>query len=122
MDAIINDIGSYGFGRAARSWGSGGAGFREGQMLTVTDAALQHLHAALSQGEASRPGCFRFTQRGEDALGLVVEEPDSGDQTFDYDGDTVLATPEPLFDLLSQRVLDVDPEGQLVLVPQPNPG
>jgi hypothetical protein len=90
-------------------------------MLTVTDAALEHLHAVLSRNDALNPTCFRFTRRGEDSLGLIVEEPDSGDQTFEYEGDTVLATPKPLLDLLSRKVLDVDQDGQLILVPQPNP-
>jgi hypothetical protein len=89
-------------------------------MLTVTDAALQHLHTALSRQDSLSPACFRFTRQGEDSLGLIVEEPDTGDQTFEYDGDTVLATPRPLVDLLSRRVLDVDRDGQLVLVPKPN--
>lgn len=89
-------------------------------MLTVTDAALQHLHAALSQNDALDATCFRFAKRGQDTLGLIVEEPDSGDQIFEYDGDTVLATPKPLLDLLATKVLDIDTEGQLVLVPKPN--
>lgn len=89
-------------------------------MLTVTDAALQHLHAALSRNDTLNPTCFRFTRGGEDTLGLIVEKPDKGDQTFDYAGDTVLATPKPLVDLLSRKVLDVDQEGHLVLVPKPN--
>jgi len=88
-------------------------------MLTVTDAALQHLHAALSQAEAIEdPACFRLTVRGEDSLGLMVQEPESGDQTFECDGETVLATPEPLLEFLSERVLDLDEDGQLVLVPK----
>jgi len=90
-------------------------------MLTVTDAALQHLHAALPGSDALNPACFRFARRDEESLGLILEEPDSGDQTFEYDGDTVLATPQPLLDLLSKKVLDVDQDGQLVLVPKPNP-
>lgn len=87
-------------------------------MLTVTDAALQHLHTALVQADAIDPACFRLTIRGEDSLGLVVQEPDSGDQTFECNGDTVLATPEPLMEFLSERVLDLDEDGQLVLVPK----
>lgn len=90
-------------------------------MLTVTDAALQHLHTALSGNDALNPTCFRFTRRDEDSLGLIIEKPDAGDQTYEYDGDTVLATPQPLLDLLSRKVLDIDQDGQLVLVPKPNP-
>lgn len=87
-------------------------------MLTVTDAALQHLHSALSQTDAIELACFRMTVSGEDSLGLVVQEPENGDRTFECEGATVLATPEPLLDLLAERVLDLDDNGQLVLVPK----
>jgi len=87
-------------------------------MLTVTDAALQHLHTALLRTEAVDPACFRLTFRGEDSLGLIVETPESSDQTFECAGETVLATPEPLLEFLSERVLDLDDDGQLVLVPK----
>jgi Fe-S cluster assembly iron-binding protein IscA len=87
-------------------------------MLTVTDAALQHLQAALAQTEAIDAACFRITVSGEDSLGLTVQEPDVSDRTFECNGETVLATPEPLLELLSERVLDLDQDGQLVLVPQ----
>lgn len=87
-------------------------------MLTVTDAALHHLHAALSQSDAIAAACFRFTRQAEDSLGLIVGEPESGDQTFECEGDTVLAAPEPLVQLLSEKVLDIDENGQLILIPQ----
>ena len=87
-------------------------------MLTVTDAALNHLHNALAQSNAVDAACFRITVSGEDSLGLIVQEPEASDRTFECQGDTVLATPEPLLDLLSERVLDLDQDGQLVLVPK----
>jgi Fe-S cluster assembly iron-binding protein IscA len=87
-------------------------------MLTVTDAALSHLHAALARSEAVEAACFRISVSGEDSLRLVVEQPEDGDRTFECKGDTVLATPEPLLELLSERVLDLDQGGQLVLVPK----
>jgi Fe-S cluster assembly iron-binding protein IscA len=87
-------------------------------MLTVTDAALDHLHTALSRVETLEAACFRMTVSGENTLGLVVQEPEDGDRTFECKGDTVLATPEPLLDLLAERVLDLDDDGQLVLVPK----
>jgi hypothetical protein len=88
-------------------------------MLTVTDAALQHLHSALASAEVVDPACFRVTVSGEDTLGLIVQQPESGDQTFECKGETVLATPAPLVDFLSERVLDLDDDGHLVLVPKP---
>ena len=87
-------------------------------MLTVTEAALQHLHAALSRTDTIDSACFRITAGSEDSLGLIVETPESGDETFECDGDVVLATPESLIDLLSERVLDLDQDGQLVLLPK----
>lgn len=86
-------------------------------MLTVTDAALEHLHAALTRAQAIE-SCFRFTENDENSLGLVVQEPDSDDHTFDYDGETVLATPDSLSDVLSRKVLDLDEDGQLILLPK----
>jgi hypothetical protein len=91
---------------------------RRSYMLTVTDAALQHLRSALVRADAAAPVCFRLTARGSDSLGLIVQEPESDDQTYEYGGDTVLATPEPLREFLAQRVLDLDDDGQLVLVPK----
>jgi len=87
-------------------------------MLSVTDAALHHLHAALSQSNEIEAACFRITVSGEDSLGLIVQAPETGDRTFECEGDVVLATPEPLLDLLSERVLDLDQDGQLVLIPK----
>lgn len=87
-------------------------------MLSVTDAALQHLHNSLSRVEAISPACFRMTVRGEESLSLVVESPEHDDRTFEYDGSTVLAMPDPLLEVLAERVLDLDDEGHLVLVPK----
>jgi hypothetical protein len=87
-------------------------------MLTVTTAALQQLKAALVNREAIEQSCFRFTRHGESSLGLIIEEPEASDKVFDCDGETVLAMPEPLQDVLSKTVLDVDDDGQLVLLPK----
>lgn len=87
-------------------------------MLTVTTAALQQLKTSLSSNESLEDSCYRFTRRGEAALGLTIQEPESSDQTFECDGETVLATPEPLVDVLSTKVLDVDEDGRLVLLPK----
>lgn len=86
-------------------------------MLTVTDAALQHLHHALARVEAAS-ACFRLTIDDQDTLGLIVQEPESSDRTYECEGDTVLATPEPLVEFLAERVLDLDDDGHLVLVPK----
>lgn len=89
-------------------------------MLTVTDAALQHLHNALSRSATrdADSNCFRMTIQDNDTVGLRVQQPESDDHTFECEGATVLATPESLSELLSERVLDLDEQGQLVLVPK----
>lgn len=87
-------------------------------MLSVTDDALQQLRTALVDREALAQSCFRFTRRDESSLGLIIEQPAASDQTFDCEGRTVLAMPEPLQVLLSKTILDVDDDGQLVLLPQ----
>jgi Fe-S cluster assembly iron-binding protein IscA len=87
-------------------------------MLTVTDAALQHLHAALTQTEPRDSSCFRITVGAENSLGLIVQSPATDDKTFECDGDVVLATPKSLDELLAERVLDLDQDGQLVLIPK----
>jgi hypothetical protein len=87
-------------------------------MLKVTDAALQHLHSALTKVNAVDSTCFRFTQSTEESVGIIVQKPEPTDQTFECDGDTVLAAPEPLSELLSKKILDLDDDGQLVLLPK----
>lgn len=89
-------------------------------MFTVTDTALRHLHEALSQADpiAESDTCFRMTISDNNTVGLKLESPASSDQTFGCEGSTVLAAPKPLLDLLTERVLDLDGQGQLVLVPK----
>jgi hypothetical protein len=87
-------------------------------MLTVTDAALQHLQSSLARVDTVESSCFRLTRQEGDTLGLVIQSPESGDRTFECDGDTVLAASENLADILSERVLDIDENGHLVLVPK----
>ena len=87
-------------------------------MLTVTDAALERLLNALKEVAAVKNTCFRFTQEGDEGVRLVVQEPESSDKTFELEGETVLAAPESVAGLLSAKVLDLDDDGRLVLLPQ----
>ena len=87
-------------------------------MLTVTADALKQLKSALIHSAAMQETCFRFTRRDQSSLGLIIQEPEATDRTFDCDGETVLAMPEPLQDLLTEKILDVDDDGQLVLLPR----
>jgi hypothetical protein len=96
-------------------------------MLTVTDAALRHLRDALAQTvqplsdtHAGSPTCFRMTVQEPNLVSLHVETPESGDRTFECEGTVVLAMPPSLSGLFSERFLDIDNDGQLVLVPAPS--
>lgn len=84
-------------------------------MLTVTNSALQHLHQAIDKAE-SQDGCFRMVAKGDNTVGLLLEAPAEGDETFEHEGATVLAMPQTLKEPLSQRILDIDEGGQLVLI------
>ena len=90
-------------------------------MLTVTNAALGHLGQALSDSDRVEDrDCFRMIVTEEQTIGLSIQNPQSGDQTFEHKGTTVLALPEALSATLSERVLDVSDEGQLVFLPKPS--
>lgn len=87
-------------------------------MLIVTDSALEHLYDAISQADV-RPAaelCFRFVAQDDETLTLVLQTPAAGDRTFEHNGAVVLALPEQLADYFSQRTLDVDNDGQLILL------
>lgn len=90
-------------------------------MLEVTNAALTHLRHALSQSQSidETDECFRLVVQ-DDKIGLAVQAPESGDQTFEADGSTVLAMPKAVSELLSERVLDLGDEGQLLFLPKPS--
>jgi Fe-S cluster assembly iron-binding protein IscA len=90
-------------------------------MLEVTNAALEHLRSALSQSHSidETDECFRLVVQ-DDKIGLAVQSPESGDHTFETDGATVLAMPKAVSELLSERVLDLGDEGQLLFLPKPS--
>lgn len=88
-------------------------------MLTVTDSALQHFYKAIDQSNDSG-ACFRMITQADKTLGLILDSPADGDKTFEHEGTTVLAMPESLAKTLSQRTLDIDGGGQLVLAAKPS--
>jgi len=90
-------------------------------MLTVTDSALNHLSSVLTKSNrADGPDCFRLFVKDDNNIGMTLDSPQSGDQTFDCAGSTVLALPEVLSEALSERVLDLGEEGNLVFLPKPS--
>lgn len=90
-------------------------------MLTVTDAALGRLGKALSDSDNfDDTDCFRLIVKDDDTIALSIQNPQAGDQTFELDGSTILALPVSLAQTLSERVLDVSDQGQLVFLPKPS--
>jgi Fe-S cluster assembly iron-binding protein IscA len=90
-------------------------------MLTVTDSALNHLSSVLTKSErADGPDCFRLFVKDDQSIAMTLDSPQSGDQTFDCAGSTVLALPESLSAALSEKVLDLGQEGNLVFLPKPS--
>ena len=91
-------------------------------MLEVTDAALKHLGTVLTQSEKieGTDDCFRLVLQDGDRIGLAVQAPESGDHTFEREGTTVLAIPDSLSKILSERVLDLGEEGQLLFLVKPS--
>ena len=88
-------------------------------MLTVTDSALQHFYNAIDQSSDS-DACFRMITKPDRTLGLILDNPAAEDKTYEHEGTTVLALPEGLAKTLSERTLDVDDGGQLILAPKPS--
>lgn len=91
-------------------------------MLEVTDAALGHLSRSLANSRAveGTDYCFRMIVKDDETIGLAIQSPESGDQTFEREGTTILAMPKSLSDVLSERILDLGDEGQLLFLPKPN--
>ena len=90
-------------------------------MLMVTDAALGHLEKALSSSNQFQDAeCFRMVVTDDDTIGLKIQTPEAGDQTFESNGTTVLALPKSLASVLAERALDLSDEGQLVFLPKPS--
>lgn len=90
-------------------------------MLTVTDAALGHLSDVLSKSDqVEGTDCFRMVVKNDETIAIAVQAPQSGDRTFEREGSTILAMPEALSEALSEKVLDLGDEGQLVFLPKPS--
>jgi hypothetical protein len=87
---------------------------REGDMLVVTNRALEALDLALKSRESAPSDCFRLTRQDE-GLTVSVERPAADDATFAHGGETVFAVPTYLEDALANRTLDIDENGDLTL-------
>lgn len=86
-------------------------------MFTATHSALRRLYNTIDQYDAPEVGeeCFRMIAQEDDSLGLLLQKPAPNDETFDCEGRPVLAMSKALMEHLSERTLDIDESGELLL-------
>jgi Fe-S cluster assembly iron-binding protein IscA len=88
-------------------------------MLQVTDSALDLLRDALVNERTEDSQVFRLLIR-DDEFVIGLDEMQADDVAFDHDGDTVLAAPQDIANMmLTDTTIDLEttPEGpKLVLV------
>lgn len=84
-------------------------------MLSVTNAAMQQLNTTLKSvyGSNKADKCFRIVPMDETSMTLSLSEPAVTDQTFEFDGNTVLALPKELQSYCEDKRLDVNDDGKL---------
>ncbi|HEX7009559.1 MAG TPA: hypothetical protein VF184_06225 [Phycisphaeraceae bacterium] len=76
-------------------------------MLTLTETARAHLARLLNEAGAPEDAAARFVA-GPQGLTLYLDNLRPGDETFEYEGRTVLVLDEQVADILSERTLDVE--------------
>lgn len=84
-------------------------------MLAVTESAKRRMHDVLTSSNKPevKEKCFRVVPTAHDLfLTLKLAKPAPGDQTYRYDGKTVLALPKSLQRVCSERRLHVDDDGK----------
>jgi hypothetical protein len=86
-------------------------------MLTVTETVLKQFDKALTKAGEAESGerCLRIVPGEDSNLSLALQSPEPDDQTYDYEGRTVLAVPEVYADFCDDKTLDMNEEGRLVL-------
>lgn len=75
-------------------------------MLTVTDAAAEHLSGMLDEANAEDNMAARLVPTDQ-GLELALDAANPSDQTFEHGGKTVLVIDEKLGEMLAGRTLDV---------------
>ena len=76
-------------------------------MLTVTESAGGHLASLLVEAEAPEDVAVRFVLEGQGlAMALDNERPD--DETFAYEGKTILLLDNQISELLADKTLDIE--------------
>lgn len=76
-------------------------------MLTVTDAARDHLSQLLSRTEHPEGTTVRVVP-GQQGLELALDAPREGDATFEHDGEVVLTIDTQLSEMLEDKTLDIE--------------
>ena len=86
-------------------------------MLTVSTAALKKIGTTIASMGNSHDDdpCLRMVREDEAGLALSFEPPQESDETYDYQGRTVLAVPRELSGFCEDKTLDVDDSGNLLL-------
>lgn len=74
-------------------------------MLTMTDAAGEHLTTLLSDSKAPEGSAVRLVV-AESGLGMRADAVRDGDVTFDHGGQTVLVAAPEVAEALDGRTLD----------------
>jgi Fe-S cluster assembly iron-binding protein IscA len=78
-------------------------------MLTVTDAASQHLAAILAQESVPDEAAIRLVHEGQ-SLGMQADTARPDDVTFEHDGRTILLLDPQVAELLTDETLDLENE------------
>ena len=76
-------------------------------MLSVTDAATEHLTAILTEIQATDEQAVRLVC-AEDGVSLAVDSAQNGDTTFEHQGKTILVLDEQAAERLGESTLDVE--------------
>lgn len=83
-------------------------------MLSVSNPALEQLHTSLQVSDNAEK-CFRIVPKDARSLTLEYMEFEDSDETFEFNGRTVLALPKELQPFCADKELDVNDTGSLEL-------
>ena len=84
-------------------------------MLFVTQAAYRFLGDMIDKSDQPQGTAVRIVARGE-RLGTAFDTPQAGDATVEDQGRVVLLLDASISDRLAERILDVEPEGESLLL------
>jgi len=76
-------------------------------MLTLTDAASEHLAKLLDESDVPDEAAVRLVVR-EEGVALAADQPKPEDTTFEHNGKTILVLDEQVAEALNDRTLDVE--------------